>query len=131
MSESEPPDRLARLGRRLDEARAKRGDGQPATGLGDPALQQGMGLGLRIGVEFVVAIALASALGWGLDWLLGTRPWGMIILFFLGVGTGMANVYRAVAGIKVPVGYRRAETLDPDRQRADRRKAKDKWDDEE
>src|SRR5688572_10406100 len=121
MSESEPPDRLARLGRRLDEARAKRGNGQPATGPGDPALQQGMTLGLRIGVEFVVAIALA--LGWALDRWLGTGPWGMIILFFLGVGAGMVNVYRAVAGIKVPVGYRRPETLDPRRQ--------DKWDDEE
>jgi ATP synthase protein I len=126
MSESEPPDRLARLGRRLDEARAKRGNGQPATGSGDPALQQGMALGLRIGVEFVVAIALALALGWGLDRWLGTGPWGMIILFFLGVGAGMVNVYRAVAGIKVPVGYRRPETLNPGG-----RGARDKWDDEE
>jgi ATP synthase protein I len=126
MSESEPPDRLARLGRRLDEARAKRGNGPPATGSDDPALQQGMALGLRIGVEFVVTIALATALGWALDRWFGTGPWGMIVLFFLGIGAGMTSVYRAVAGIKVPVGYRRPETLDPGR-----RKAKDKWDDEE
>lgn len=126
MSESEPPDRLARLGRRLDEARAKRGNGQPATGSGDPALQQGMALGLRIGVEFVATIAIASFLGWALDRWLGTGPWGMIVMFFLGVGAGMTSVYRSVAGIKVPVGYRRPETVDPGR-----RKTKDKWDDEE
>ena len=126
MSESEPPDRLAQLGRRLDEARARRGNGQPATDSDNTALQQGMALGLRIGVEFVVAIALATALGWALDHWGGTGPWGMIVMFFLGVGAGMVNVYRAVAGIKVPVGYRRPETLDPGRQRA-----KDKWDDEE
>jgi ATP synthase protein I len=125
MSESEPPDRLARFGRRLDEARAKRGNGQPTTGSDDPALQQGMALGLRIGVEFVATIALATALGWGVDRWLGTGPWGMIVLFFLGVATGMVSVYRAVAGIKLPVGYRRPETLDTGRQ------AKDKWDDDE
>ena len=126
MSESEPPDRLAQLGRRLDAARARRGDGQPAAGSGDPALQQGMAVGLRIGVEFVVTIALATALGWALDRWLGIGPWGMIVLFFLGIGAAMVSVYRAVAGIRVPVGYRRAETLDTGRQRA-----KDKWDEDE
>ena len=126
MSESEPPDRLAQLGRRLDAARARRGDGQPAAGSGDPALQQGMAVGLRIGVEFVVTIALATALGWALDRWLGTGPWGMIVLFFLGIGAAMVSVYRAVAGIRVPVGYRRAETLDTGRQAA-----KDKWDEDE
>jgi ATP synthase protein I len=126
MSESEPPDRLAQLGRRLDAARARRGDGQPAAGSGDPALQQGMAVGLRIGVEFVVTIALATALGWVLDRWLGIGPWGMIVLFFLGIGAGMASVYRAVAGIKVPVGYRRPDTLDAGRPRA-----KEKWDEDE
>ena len=33
-------------------------------------------------------------------------PVGMIVLFFLGVAAGMLNVYRAVTGIRGPVGYR-------------------------
>ena len=126
MSESEPPDRLARLGRRLDEARARRGNGQPAAGSGDPALQQGMALGLRIGVEFVVAIVVATALGWALDRWLGTSPWLTIALFFLGVATGMVSVFRAVSGVRMAVGYRRPAPPEPGRQRA-----KDKWDDDE
>jgi ATP synthase protein I len=134
MSESEPPDRLARLGRRLDEARARRANAAPAPGSNDPAVQQGMALGLRIGVEFVVAIVVATALGWALDRWLGTKPWGTIALFFLGIGAGMVSVYRAVAGIKMAVGYRRSGkfdgTPDADRQRAKER-AKDKWDDDE
>jgi len=85
-----------------------------------------MAVGLRIGVEFVVTIALATALGWALDRWLGIGPWGMIVLFFLGIGAAMVSVYRAVAGIRVPVGYRRAETLDTGRQGA-----KDKWDEDE
>src|SRR5260370_13767851 len=105
MSEGRPPDPLARLGERLDKARATR-TGEPAPGPGEPALQQGVGLGLRIGVEFVVAVVVATGLGWALDRWLGTRPWGTIVLFFLGVGAGMVSVYRAVTGIKMAVGSR-------------------------
>jgi len=71
-----------------------------------------MGLGLRIGVEFVVAVVMATGLGWVLDRWLGTRPWGTIVLFFLGVGVGMTSVYRAVTGVKTAVGYRRIERDD-------------------
>ena len=40
-------------------------------GLGGP----GVTLGLQAGGEFVAAILLGGAIGWGLDWLLGTKPW--------------------------------------------------------
>jgi ATP synthase protein I len=106
MSEGGPPDPLARLGERLDRARAARG-GEPEAAADRAASQQGMGLGLRIGVEFVVAVVVATGLGWALDRWLGTRPWGTIVLFFLGVGAGMLSVYRAVAGIQMAVGSRR------------------------
>src|SRR2546423_11547941 len=124
MSESGPPDPLARLGERLDKARARR-NGKPMPEPDNADLQRGAGLGFRIGIEFVVAIVIATGLGWALDRWLGTRPWGTIVLFFLGVGAGMASVYRAVTGIKTPVGYRR-----PDAETG-RRQVKDDWDDEE
>ena len=115
MSEGGPLNPLARLGERLDKARATH-TGEPAPGPGEPALQQGVGLGLRIGVEFVVAVVVATGLGWALDRWLGTRPWATIVLFFLGVGAGMVSVYRAVTGIKTVVGYRRLDTAaGPDR----------------
>src|SRR5262249_47181944 len=53
MSEGEPSDPLARLGQRLDRARARHGE-ETRTQTGGPALQQGVGLGLRIGIELVV-----------------------------------------------------------------------------
>ena len=106
MSEREPPDPLARLGERIDKARAQNVRSQPAVG-DRSATQQGLGVGLRIGIELVVAIGVATALGWAIDRWLGTRPWGIIVLFFLGVAAGMLNVYRAVSGISAPVGYRR------------------------
>jgi ATP synthase protein I len=108
MSEREPPDPLGRLGERIDRARAERVRGSVPVA-DRSAMQQGLGLGLRIGIELVVAIGVATGLGWAIDRWLGTRPWGIIVLFFLGVAAGMLNVYRAVSGISTPVGYRRPE----------------------
>src|SRR5216110_1860745 len=105
MSDSDKPDPLARLGQELDRAQAARAP-RPEVGRGAGNLQQGMGVGFRIGIEFVVAIVVATGLGWAIDRWLGTRPWGTIVLFFLGVGAGMLSVYRAVAGIRMPVGSR-------------------------
>ena len=69
---------------------------------------------------------VATGLGWVLDRWLGTRPWGTIVLFFLGVGAGMLSVYRAVTGIKMAVGSRPLAKADPAPQ-----PAKDDWDDDE
>jgi ATP synthase protein I len=125
MSEGGPPDPLARLGERLDKARARRG-GEPVVAPDNAAMQQGVGIGLRIGIEFVVAVVVATGLGWAIDRWLGTRPWGTVMLFFLGVGAGMLSVYRAVTGIKMAVGSRPLAKADPAPQ-----PAKDDWDDDE
>ena len=125
MSEGRPPDPLARLGERIDKARAERARREPVAA-DRSALQQGIGFGFRIGIELVVAIGVATAVGWAIDHWLGTRPWGMIVLFFLGVAAGMLNVYRAVTGVSTPVGYRR-----PDEAPAARAQPSDKWDDDE
>jgi ATP synthase protein I len=124
MSESEPPDRLARLDERLRQARA-RDRAEPDAGSGNADLQQGMAAGLRIGVELVVAIVVATGLGWVIDRWAGTSPWLTIAMFFLGVAAGMLNVYRAVAGIKTAVGYRNPRAPEPGKRRAE------DWDDDE
>src|SRR5580658_1747104 len=105
MSEEQPPNDLARLGRRLDAARSQRG-GEPVAGGDDAGQQQAMGIGFRIGIEFVVAIVVATGLGWAFDRVLGTRPFGMIVMFFLGVAAGMLSVYRAITGQGAAVGIR-------------------------
>jgi len=104
MSEGGPRDPLARLGEKIDKARAERVRRQPVAA-DRTNLQQGLGLGLRIGIELVVAVVVATGLGWAIDRWLGTRPWGMIVLFFLGVAAGMLNVYRAVTRVSGAVGY--------------------------
>jgi ATP synthase protein I len=122
MSDSDKPDPLARLGEELERARAARAP-KPEPNRTSGNMQQGIALGLRIGMEFVVAIVVATGLGWVIDQWAGTRPWATIVLFFLGVGAGMVNVYRAVAGLGMAVGYRRDSDTKPP--------AKNDWDDEE
>jgi ATP synthase protein I len=115
MSDDRPPDALARFAERLDKARAQ-GSEKPVGGSGDNAgQQQALGIGFRIGIEFVVAIIVATGLGWAFDHVLGTRPFGMIVMFFLGVAAGMLNVYRAIIGQSAAVGFR------PPRREANRK----------
>jgi ATP synthase protein I len=109
MSDDRPSDALARLSAELDKARAQ-GSEKPAGGSGDNAgQQQALGIGFRIGIEFVVAIVVAIGLGWAFDRVLGTKPFAIIVMFFLGVATGMYNVYRAITGQGSAVGFRRPQ----------------------
>lgn len=57
----------------------------------------GLGRAFRLGSEFVAAIIVGAGLGWGVDQLIGTTPWGMIILLLLGFAAGVLNVIRATA----------------------------------
>ena len=61
---------------------------------------------MRIGVELVAALVVAMGAGWLLDRWLGTRPWLMIVFFFLGSAAGIMNVYRAVNSLGLGAGYR-------------------------
>jgi len=58
--------------------------------------RKGMALGLKISSEFISAVAVGALLGYGLDYVAGTSPWGMIILLLLGFCAGILNVLRAV-----------------------------------
>lgn len=104
MNEREKHDPLRDLGERLDKARAAgKGtlDRPPETGTSNA-----LALGWRVGIELLGAIVVAVFIGWAIDRWLGTRPWGMVVLFFLGVAAGMLNVYRAVTGLGRAVGFR-------------------------
>jgi ATP synthase protein I len=104
MSEDPPSDPLARLGEKLDKAQAGRAPVRRAGG--NPGMQQGLALGLRIGIELVTAVVVSGAVGWAIDRWLGTRPWVMLVMLILGIAAGMLNVYRAVTGASMAVGYK-------------------------
>jgi ATP synthase protein I len=97
MSDSKPPNSLARFSERLAQARRREGQ-EPERGDGTPP-PRGFGLGMRIGIELVAALCVGLALGWVIDRILGTRPWGLIVFFFLGAAAGMLNVFRMAKGL--------------------------------
>ncbi len=53
-----------------------------------------MGSAFRLGTELVAAVVVGTIIGFILDNWFGTKPWFIIIFFFIGVIAGMLNVIR-------------------------------------
>ncbi|MDC0937611.1 AtpZ/AtpI family protein [Pelagibacteraceae bacterium] len=53
-----------------------------------------MGSAFKLGTELVAAVAVGTIIGFILDTWFGTKPWLIIIFFFLGAAAGMSNVIR-------------------------------------
>ena len=53
-----------------------------------------MGNAFKLGTELVAAVAVGTIIGFILDSWFGTKPWLIIIFFFLGAAAGMSNVIR-------------------------------------
>lgn len=70
----------------------------------------GMGYALRLSSEFIAGVVVGAAVGWFVDRMAGTSPWGLIVFLFLGFGAGVLNVLRS-AGL---VAEHRIRTPDGD-----------------
>lgn len=57
--------------------------------------QRAIELAMRLGVEMVAAMVIAVVIGWGLDKLLHTKPWLMIVMVPVGLAAGIRNLLRA------------------------------------
>lgn len=53
---------------------------------------KGMGLGFKMASDFTAAVIVGLVLGWGIDTLFGSSPWGLIVCLMLGFITGVRNV---------------------------------------
>ena len=112
MTRRDDPPSLEGLNDRLRKARVRQEESRRAGGggggNGDQAHQSsGLGLGLRLAFDLLAGVILGVAAGLALDFWLGTTPWLLIVLFFLGAGAGMLNVYRTATGQGYAVGYRK------------------------
>jgi ATP synthase protein I len=113
MNEREKNDPLRELGERLDKARAASKGPLGRAPDSDTSTGTALALGWRVGIELLGAIVVAVFIGWAIDRWFGTRPWGTVIFFFLGVAVGMLNVYRAVTGLGRAVGFRQNAPTKP------------------
>ena len=84
--------RLHDLSARISAESAEQAPAQ-APAPGDQGSRYGMAF--RLASEFVAAVLVGAGLGWLLDRLAGTSPFGLIILLLLGFGAGILNMARA------------------------------------
>ena len=54
-----------------------------------------MGNAFKLGTELVAAVVVGTIIGFILDSWFDTKPWLIIIFFFLGAAAGILNVIRA------------------------------------
>ncbi|SCA57371.1 Bifunctional phosphoribosylaminoimidazolecarboxamide formyltransferase/IMP cyclohydrolase [Candidatus Terasakiella magnetica] len=74
---------------------------------------KGLGLALRCGADLISGLVVGVAIGYALDhYVFDTKPWLMVLFFFLGAAAGMMNVFRTVQGLGMAAGYK--ETFETD-----------------
>ena len=59
-----------------------------------------MGNAFKLGTELVAAVAVGTIIGFILDNWFGTKPWLIIIFFFLGAIAGMLNVIKTAKNMQ-------------------------------
>ena len=81
------------LGARLDAARTKH-EGPEREQTTDGSM---LGQAWRMSTELVVSVVVGLGLGYGLDVILGSKPWGMLIGLCFGFAAGIMAVLRTSA----------------------------------
>ena len=93
--------RLGSLDQRLSEIRGSRKieTDQPGAGGGNgSARASAMARGFRLSSELISGVVVGAVIGWGLDRLLSTSPFGLIVFVLVGFAAGVLNVIRS-AGV--------------------------------
>jgi len=104
MADPDPPpkdDALSSLRGQVRAAQARHAPPSPASA------PSAAGLAIRFGGEFGAAILVGALVGFGLDAVAHTGPWGLVVGLVLGFVTGVVNV------VRVAQSYARAHPPDP------------------
>ena len=92
--------RRRELGASLATRRPDRLEGKDDAKAGSVA---GYGQALKLSSEFIAGVVVGAGIGWIIDRLAGTSPWGLIVFLLLGFGAGVLNVMRS-AGVVAEFG---------------------------
>jgi ATP synthase protein I len=104
--EAELSERLRQLEERLGAARAEEAaDAAKTAAQGSDA--SGLGSAMRLSTEFIAGVIAGAGLGWVVDRLLGTSPWGFIILLLLGFVAGIMNAMRSAGMLGTSPGKKK------------------------
>ena len=56
--------------------------------------QAGLGFAYRLGLEFISGILVGLLLGYAIDQVLGSQPWGLVVMVLFGSLAGLLNIFR-------------------------------------
>ena len=59
-----------------------------------------IGTAFKLSTELVSAVAVGTIIGFILDTTFGTKPWLILIFFFVGVVAGIVNVFRSAKNMQ-------------------------------
>ena len=59
-----------------------------------------IGTAFKLSTELVSAVAVGTIIGFILDNTFGTKPWLILIFFFVGVIAGIVNVFRSAKNMQ-------------------------------
>ena len=59
-----------------------------------------IGIALKLSTELVAAVAVGTIIGFILDDWFGTKPWLILIFFFVGVTAGIMNVVKSAKNMQ-------------------------------
>ena len=59
-----------------------------------------LGIAFKMSTELVAAVAVGTIIGFILDNWFGTKPWLILIFFFVGVFAGISNVIRSAKNMQ-------------------------------
>ena len=59
-----------------------------------------LGIALKMSTELVAAVVVGTIIGFILDNWFGTKPWLILIFFFVGVVAGILNVVRSAKNMQ-------------------------------
>jgi ATP synthase protein I len=62
----------------------------------------GMAQAVKLSSEFIAGVVVGAGLGWGIDQVAGTSPFGMIVFLLLGFCAGVLNVLRTIGAVAPP-----------------------------
>ena len=60
-----------------------------------------LGMAFKMSTEFVAAVAVGTIIGFIFDNWFGTKPWLILIFFFVGVVAGIMNVIKSAKNMQI------------------------------
>lgn len=94
------------LKKRIEEAKARDEQSDKSQQGSTNAVPKGAGMAMRAATDLVSGLIVGGFLGYMLDRWLDTKPWFMIIMFFIGFIAGFVNIYKWQTGQGARIGFK-------------------------